>query len=83
MNLASIFLIALAMSADAFAAAVGKGAALHKPRFAEAFKTGIIFGVIEAITPLVGWLLGSAAASYVRAWDHGLPLRCCAGWGYS
>jgi putative Mn2+ efflux pump MntP len=81
MNLASIFLIALAMSADAVAAAVGKGAALHKPRFAEAFKTGIIFGVIEAITPLVGWLLGSAAASYVRAWDHWIAFTLLCGLG--
>ena len=30
MNFAAITLLALAMSADAFAAAVGKGASLHK-----------------------------------------------------
>ena len=70
MNALSILVIALAMSTDAFAAAVSKGAALHKPRFSEAFRTGMIFGVIEALTPLVGWALGSAAAPYVRAWDH-------------
>jgi len=32
--------------------------------------TGAIFGVIEAITPLVGWALGYAASDYVKAWDH-------------
>ena len=58
------------MSTDAFAAAVSKGAALNRPRFSEAIRTGMIFGVIEALTPLVGWALGSAAAPYVRAWDH-------------
>jgi putative Mn2+ efflux pump MntP len=58
------------MSTDAFAAAIGKGAALHKPRLAEALKAGVIFGVIEALTPLIGWLLGKAAAQYVTAWDH-------------
>ena len=70
MNIVSTLLLALAMSTDAFAAAVGKGAALHQPRLREALKTGIIFGVIEAITPLIGWLLGRAAAPYVMAWDH-------------
>ncbi|KQP43069.1 manganese efflux pump MntP [Pseudorhodoferax sp. Leaf274] len=70
MNLASTALLAMAMSTDAFAAAVGKGTALQKPRWSEAVRTGAIFGVIEAITPLVGWALGYAASGYVKAWDH-------------
>ena len=70
MNFISTALLALAMSTDAFAAAIGKGAALHKPRFREAIRTGLIFGTIEAITPLIGWAAGKAAAPYVSAWDH-------------
>ena len=70
MNLVAIALLALAMSADAFAAAVGKGAALENPRWREALRTGAIFGTIEALTPIVGWMLGIAAAKYVTAWDH-------------
>lgn len=70
MNLLSILLIGIAMSTDAFAAAVGKGAAMQRPRFTEALRAGLIFGVIEAVTPLIGWLLGSAAAQYITAWDH-------------
>src|ERR1700733_331018 len=70
MNIASTLLLAFAMSTDAFAAAVGKGATLHRPRIREALRTGLIFGVIEAITPLVGWALGKAAAPYVASWDH-------------
>ncbi|NMM08385.1 manganese efflux pump MntP [Polaromonas sp.] len=70
MNFISIALLSLAMSTDAFAAAVGKGTALEKPRWSEALRTGIIFGVIEALTPLVGWALGLTAAHYVKAWDH-------------
>lgn len=70
MNAFSTLVIALAMSTDAFAAAVSKGTALHKPRFPEALRTGIIFGVIEAVTPLIGWALGSVAAQYVEEWDH-------------
>ena len=58
------------MSTDAFAAAIGKGSALHKPRFSEAIRTGIIFGAIEAVTPLLGWAAGKAASNYVSVWDH-------------
>jgi len=70
MNLISTLALSLAMSTDAFAAAVGKGAALQKPQWKEALRTGLIFGVIETITPLVGWALGNVAAPYVTAWDH-------------
>ena len=66
----SILLIGLAMSTDAFAAAVGKGAAMQRPRFPQALRAGLIFGAIEAITPVIGWLLGHAAARYITAWDH-------------
>jgi len=70
MSFLSIVLIGFAMSTDAFAAAVGKGAAMQRPRFPEALRAGAIFGVIEGVTPLIGWALGLAAASYVTAWDH-------------
>lgn len=70
MSLLSILLIGFAMSTDAFAAAVGKGAAMQRPRFMQALRVGVIFGVIEAITPIIGWALGLAAAAYVTRWDH-------------
>ncbi|TWI55032.1 putative Mn2+ efflux pump MntP [Pseudomonas duriflava] len=58
------------MSTDAFAAAVGKGASLHNPRLSEALRTGLIFGTVEAITPVIGWAAGLAAAPFVQQWDH-------------
>ncbi|GAB7527662.1 manganese efflux pump MntP [Pseudomonas sp. 3A(2025)] len=70
MNPISLVFLALAMSTDAFAAAIGKGSALHKPRLSEALRTGLIFGVIEGITPLVGWAIGQAATAWVADWDH-------------
>jgi putative Mn2+ efflux pump MntP len=69
-NPISLIFLALAMSTDAFAAAIGKGASLHKPRFIEALRTGLIFGVIETITPLIGWGIGQVATQYVESWDH-------------
>ncbi len=70
MNPIALLLLAFAMSTDAFAAAIGRGATLKNPRLTEAFRIGLIFGSIEAITPLVGWLIGQSASGYVEAWDH-------------
>ncbi|MFK3796392.1 manganese efflux pump MntP [Pseudomonas sp. NPDC088444] len=66
----SLIFLALAMSTDAFAAAIGKGSSLHKPRLSEALRTGLIFGVIEAITPVIGWAIGQVASRFVESWDH-------------
>ena len=66
----AIVLLAFSMSSDAFAAALGKGALLQRPSFAEALRTGAIFGTVEAITPIVGWSAGRAASSYIAAFDH-------------
>ena len=70
MNPISILLLGFAMSTDAFAAAIGKGAAMSKQRLSQALRAGLIFGVIEAITPVIGWLLGKGASRYIEAWDH-------------
>ena len=81
MTLFSTLVIALAMSTDAFAAAVSKGASLTRPRFSEALRTGAIFGIIEALTPLIGWTLGTVAAPYVEAWDHWIAFTLLSGLG--
>ncbi len=81
MDFGSTALLALAMSTDAFAAAIGKGTALERPRWAEALRTGVIFGSIEASTPVVGWALGLAAAQYVRSWDHWIAFVLLGGLG--
>ena len=70
MNPLAILLLGFAMSTDAFAAAIGKGAAMDRPRLGQAMRVGLIFGTIEAITPVIGWLLGKGASRYVEAWDH-------------
>ena len=81
MTFVAILALAFAMSTDAFAVAIGKGAALHRPRWSEALRTGAIFGSIEALTPVAGWALGSAAARLVTAWDHWIAFFVLAGLG--
>lgn len=81
MNPLSIAAVAFAMSTDAFAAAVGKGVALERPRWREALRTGLIFGVIEGVTPILGWLLGSSASRAVQDWDHWIAFVLLVGLG--
>jgi manganese efflux pump family protein len=70
MSIVSNTLLAFSMSTDAFAASIGKGVAMRKPRLLEALRIGAIFGIIETITPILGWLAGLAASSFITAVDH-------------
>jgi len=81
MHPVSILLLGLAMSTDAFAAAIGKGAAMRNPRWRDALRAGLVFGLIEATTPIVGWLLGSSASDLVEAWDHWIAFGLLAALG--
>lgn len=65
----AIAVLSLSLSADAFAAAVGRGAA-HRPTFPQALRTAAVFGLIEAATPIAGWAVGLAAAGLVERVDH-------------
>ena len=70
MSTALLALLALSMSMDAFAAALAKGVAPRRPRLTEALRTALIFGAIETVTPLAGWLLGAGAVRHLRPWEH-------------
>ncbi|ROP65302.1 manganese efflux pump MntP family protein [Curtobacterium sp. PhB115] len=70
MSFWALFLIALGVSADAFAVALGKG--LHMKRFnvRHALVIAIAFGAFQAGMPLIGWLLGTTFAQYIADVDH-------------
>ncbi|WP_189516719.1 manganese efflux pump MntP [Kushneria pakistanensis] len=82
MTPASLTLLSLAMSTDAFAASIGRGAGSGgRPRFLNALRTGAIFGAIEGITPIIGWLAGAAAVHLVSRWDHWIAFVLLVGLG--
>ncbi len=56
--------LGLGLSVDAFAASVGKGAALGRPKLQDAIRIGLIFGTFEALMPCIGWLIGKAVATW-------------------
>lgn len=72
MNLLTTILLALGMSVDAFAAALARGAGSLHYTWRQTVKTALIFGIVETITPLIGWLAGSMAQKFIAEYDHWL-----------
>jgi putative Mn2+ efflux pump MntP len=68
--IASLVLLAIALSADAFAVAITQGAAVRQHPWRAAFGVALAFGAAQAIAPLIGWSLGLAFAGLIEAWDH-------------
>ncbi|MDO7842798.1 manganese efflux pump MntP [Sphingomonas immobilis] len=62
----AILALSLSMSADAFAASIGRGAS-HRPNWNQTIKSALVFGVVEGITPVIGWLFGKLASGFVGA----------------
>ena len=72
MNLFTTILLALGMSVDAFAAALARGAGSLHYTWRQTIKTALIFGIVETITPLIGWLVGSMTQKFIAEYDHWL-----------
>ena len=78
----TIALLAFSMSADSFVASIAKGSRNQQPpSIATALGRGLLFGAVETIAPLIGWLLGRAATRYIETWDHWIAFALLAGVG--
>jgi putative Mn2+ efflux pump MntP len=66
----TVLLIALGVSADAFAVSLGRGLQIRRLRVREALAIAVTFGVFQAVMPLLGWLLGTGLSDYVTNVDH-------------
>ncbi len=82
MDLASVPLIAVGLSMDAFAVAIGRGAMLPRAERARgALSMALAFGLFQALMPVAGWLLGSAFADLIGGIDHWIAFLLLAGIG--
>lgn len=69
-NLFEIFIVALGLSMDAFAAAICKGLALRSKDYGKMFKVGAYFGFFQGIMPVFGFILANAFAEKIQSFDH-------------
>lgn len=70
MSLLTIFLLALSLSADAFAVAIATGISQQPVRTKQALSMAFSFGFFQAIMPIMGFLLASLFAKQIMSYDH-------------
>lgn len=63
-----IVILAIALSMDAFAVAIGLGAKKNVPGLA--LKAGLYFGIFQALMPFIGYLGGKGVLGWVEAYAH-------------
>lgn len=70
MDFLAIVVIALGLSMDAFAAAIGKGLDMKKIDYKWSFTVALFFGGFQALMPVIGWSLGEQFDKYITDYDH-------------
>lgn len=78
-----LFLIAVGLSADAFAIAVCKGFSVKKLKNSQAFLTGAYFGGFQASMPLIGYWLGNRFQHLITNIDHWITFILLVGIGFN
>ncbi|MFC1871213.1 manganese efflux pump MntP family protein [Chloroflexota bacterium] len=67
-----IFLIALSLSADCFAVALGGSVSLKRLSFLPAARVSLSFGIFQGLMPVLGWLAGQTVVQLIADYDHWL-----------
>lgn len=70
MSVFDIIVIALGVSADAFAVSMCKGVEMKKIIWKYAILIAVFFGGFQMIMPLIGWGAGSLFQKYITEFDH-------------
>jgi manganese efflux pump family protein len=72
MDYLTMFLLAIGLSFDTFAVSVTCGLLRQELAFKHAVRIAVIFALFQAISPLIGWLLGSTISKAINQYDHWL-----------
>jgi putative Mn2+ efflux pump MntP len=67
---ASLLLIALGLSADCFAVALGGGISRQSLNWRARLRVAVSFGAFQALMPALGWLAGKTIVDLIAAYDH-------------
>ena len=72
MNLIEIIGIAVGLAMDAFAVSIACSISIMNVTPRQIFRFSFHFGLFQGMMPVLGWLAGRAAYSYISSWDHWL-----------
>lgn len=70
LDILSILLIALALSADCFAVALSSSFYTKTTSLTTVLRMAVAFGLAQALMPALGWLVGRTVLNFVAAYDH-------------
>lgn len=68
--LLTYFLVAIALSMDAFAVSVSSGICIPHLKLRHALRASFAFGLFQFLMPVAGWLAGGAFRSLIQGFDH-------------
>lgn len=74
MSVATLFLLAVGLSMDAFAISVSNGMCYADYRKSEALQSACIFGLFQAVMPLIGYFGGRYFENTIKQYDHWIAL---------
>ncbi|MFT4305867.1 MAG: manganese efflux pump MntP family protein [Microbacterium sp.] len=72
MSVLNLLLIAVGVSADAFAVSLTQGVRARAHLRRTALTVAVVFGVFQALMPLAGWAVGAQLSSFIAPFDHWL-----------
>jgi putative Mn2+ efflux pump MntP len=70
MSVIEMILLSVALAMDCFTVSVINGVLIRRMAWAVMARTAFLFGLFQALMPLLGWVLTSRAARYIEAYDH-------------
>jgi putative Mn2+ efflux pump MntP len=69
-DILTIIFIAIGLSADCFAVALGAGVSGKDHSRSGIFRVALSFGLFQALMPVLGWLAGRTVVDIIAAYDH-------------
>jgi putative Mn2+ efflux pump MntP len=69
-DILSIFFIAVGLSVDCFAVALGGSVAAREHYWLRTVRVALSFGFFQALMPVLGWLAGRTVVDYIADYDH-------------
>ncbi|QEW00528.1 manganese efflux pump [Microbacterium caowuchunii] len=70
MSLLTLLIVAIGVSADAFAVSLAQGVRLRRRVHREALRIALTFGLFQALMPLLGWAVGAQLNAVIAPVDH-------------
>lgn len=70
MDILSIIIIGTGLAMDCFAVSISKGIHAKKHFFWLTFRMAVLFGLFQAIMPLIGYFAGAGFTVYIKSIDH-------------